>query len=68
MRGALEIYAIYALFTLRIECIVMFLKESLRVYAIYAPRVHTYAHVNTRHYAPFIHISCAYLYVNHVNT
>lgn len=49
MRCALIIYAIYALFTRSITFICMILKESLRVYAIYALRAHAYVHVNTLH-------------------
>lgn len=48
MHGAISIYAIYAEFTpMNIDsCLIA--KKSLRVYAIYAQRAHTYAHANTR--------------------
>lgn len=48
MRGAMSIYAIYAAFTRLHVNMCLIAKKSLRVYAIYAPRTHTYAHANTR--------------------
>ncbi len=49
MAAAAFIYAIYALFTRCSVRIAMILNDSLRVYAIYAPRTHTYARATTRH-------------------
>lgn len=48
MHGAISIYAIYAEFTPMHTDRRLIAKKSLRVYAIYAQRAHTYAHANTR--------------------
>lgn len=49
MHGAISIYAIYAEFTPMHIDIRLIANKNLRVYAIYAPSAHTYAHANTRH-------------------